>query len=120
MTPEEILHAALIADPAVSGYVGIKVFADIIEQDTERPVIVYQRTATEPKLTIHGTQYGSIVHIAVIVHAAERREEADAIASAVNAALTAASFWQTTQSGGFEPEISATSVEARYAFFDTS
>ena len=117
MTPEEILHAALVGDAAVSALVGRQVFADVIGQGAERPVIVYQRAGTEPQTTIHGVQYGAFVDILVVIHSAER-DEADAIAAAVTAALSSAKFWQTKQSGGFEPEINAKSVAVQYTCFD--
>lgn len=116
MTPEEILHTTLTNDPTVAGLIGTSLFADAIEACAVRPAVVYQRSATDPQMTMHGVHFASFVTIAVVVHA-DIRADADEIARAVHLALEPVGFWPVAQSAGFEPEIEASSVLMSFTYF---
>lgn len=84
--PEQVVRELLLADPAVSGAVGTRVYPLMVPERAPLPAITYQRISTVPIRDLHGVAY---VETRIRVTAwAERYGTARTLGEAVAAALT--------------------------------
>lgn len=105
MSAETALRALLIASTPVTSLVGQRIASDRIEQGATRPFIVYTRTASNPLTGIDGIVYQTLASIDLQCWA-DTRQEAEAVADAVTAAIRATPP-QTVpnRSGGYDPDL---------------
>ncbi len=102
MSAEETLYTALSNDAGVTALVGTRIHIDKRDQDEDRPSIVYQRTGTDPMMTIHGTVYAKTISIGIAC-IADTRAEAESVANAVESAVVP-EFSLTNRISDYDPE----------------
>jgi len=96
MSAESILYTILAADVGVTALVGTRIYPDLIPQGKAPPYIGYERVATDPIATIHGTILGTDAGM-VVACWAETRIQAEQIADAVAAAMQAGGHVYTSR-----------------------
>ncbi|MGL4480450.1 MAG: DUF3168 domain-containing protein [Aeromonas veronii] len=89
MSAESSLYAILTADAGVIALVGDRIYPDLIPEGKVAPYIGYERVATDPIATIHGTILGTDVGF-VVACWADTRLQAEQVADAVATAMQAA------------------------------
>lgn len=89
MSAETQLYALLSGNAGVTALVGTRIYPDLIPEEKDSPYIGYERVATAPIATIHGSVPGTEVGMAVACWA-ETRVQAEEVADAVEAAMRAA------------------------------
>ncbi len=103
MSAETDLRTLLIAAGAVTSVVSTRIYSDARAEGSSLPAIVYQRTGTEPVMTIHGTVAGekAIIEIACI---ADLRATADSLAALISPALSGTPFNYVDRRSEYDPE----------------
>jgi hypothetical protein len=86
---ETTLYSILSTAPGITALVGPRIYPDLVPQGIATPYIGYERVATEPITTIHGTILAQNARM-MIACWADTRIAAEALADAVAAAMQAA------------------------------
>ena len=106
MSASDALFALLSQDAEVGAIVGLaasaRIYPTAIPVDKDLPAIAYVESA-EPITTIHGTVVGEDVTLAIACWATTRTE-ADALATAVQAALVASGRVWSRRTQGFDEQ----------------
>lgn len=106
MSAESDLHAALVAAAGVTDLVVNRIYKYIASPTAELPLIVYERTSSDPTVTIHG---GPPIATEVIVSTsawARTRAQADALADAIELAMAQTGI-PTNRFGHYEEQADA-------------
>lgn len=104
MSAETALFTLLAASAGVGALVADRIYPDTAPQDVERPLVVYGRSGTDIERTIGGTVVATRTTLQVSCYA-DTRAGAEAVADAVDTALTTSAFDWVGRSGGFDPEV---------------
>lgn len=92
MSAENTLYSTLSGASGVTAIVGTAIYPDILPQDAEVPAVAFARTGTEFVSTIHAAApLGASVTLEISC-IARTREDADALADAVETAASAGGF----------------------------
>lgn len=96
MSAETALYAALSGAAPVTAIVALRIYPNEIPEEQDVPAIAYERVATEPFNTIHGTTVAETADFEITC-VAEDRDVADDLADKAKAALLAATFMFTSR-----------------------
>ena len=91
MTPEQHLYDTLTADAGVTGLVGTRIYRDESPEDVELPCLVASRIGSQTETLLSGVVAGEKVQQDVHCYA-QTRQETEALAIAVKAALGPAAY----------------------------
>ena len=104
MSAEGDLFGALSTHPGTTAIVGQRIYPEPRPAETGvLPAIVFQRSGTEPVMSIHGTVLGQRARMQVAC-LATTRTDCDTLAATVIPALVAAGFFYVDRTSAYEPE----------------
>lgn len=103
MSAETDLYALLSGAAGVTALVAARIYPDVLPEECAYPAIVFARASTAPILGIGGQVFGEDIGL-LIGCWAETRSAADAVAAAVEAALTGGVFTRGGREAGFDPD----------------
>lgn len=103
MTAESQFYTLMSTAPGVTALVGTRIYPDALPEERALPAVVFVRQSTVPLVGIGGQRFGDDIELSVACWA-ETRLAADALASAVDAAIAGTVFSLSARDGGFDPE----------------
>lgn len=117
MSPEAQFVAAMQADVDVIALVDDRLFGYVADPDTALPLIVYERTSSEPKTTIHSSVPFATQSVLSVSCWADQRADAEALADQVQIAMSQVGT-PTNRFGHFDPEVDAHAAVVDFEIWD--
>lgn len=118
MSVETSVFSVLSAAAGVSALVEQRIYPDVLPETTVYPAVVFARTRTDPVYSIGSVYFGADVGIQVGCWG-KTRTEADAVGSAVEAALRAAGMPHQGKQAGYDPDTDLFATVIDLEIFET-
>jgi len=106
MSAESITYQTLIDAPAVAELVAQRVYPDVAPQGEPLPLIVFDRSSSQPTYTIDGGLAAMAANISIACWASDRMD-ADQLAQVAADALQTAGCYSQDRRAGYDPETEA-------------
>lgn len=104
MTVESDFYTLLSGNAGVTALVGTRIYPDALPEESAYPAVAFARTRTERLIGLSGQIFGADVDLSVGCWA-ETRTDADAVATAVESALTGSAFVSAARSTELDPDV---------------
>ena len=121
MSVESDFYTLLSGNSGVTALVGTRIYPDELPEECDYPAVVFARTRTDevPYRTVSGQTMGADVDLAVSCWA-ETRTAADAVAVAIEAALSGTAFYRADRAAAADPETGLKATVLPVTTFATS
>lgn len=118
MAAEDALYTLLSGAAGVTALVSTRIYPDVLPEDCAYPAVVFARQSTEPYLGIGNQVFGTDVGLAIGCWATTRTS-ADAVAAAVEAALSGSAFLRRGRESAYDPETGLFAAQITAEYFET-
>ncbi|HNT63663.1 MAG TPA: DUF3168 domain-containing protein [Candidatus Desulfobacillus denitrificans] len=118
MAAEDALYTLLSGAAGVTALVAARIYPDVLPEECAYPAIVFARQSTEPYLGIGNQVFGADVAVAIDCWA-KTRTSADAVAAAVEAALSGSAFLRRGRNAAYDPETGLFATQIAVEYFET-
>lgn len=117
MTAETSLYSALDANVGLEALVANRIYPDVLPEGIAYPAVVFSRTKTDPIPSISGQSFGADVDLAIAAWGTTRTS-VDAVAAAIENALTNSGFVRVGRESAVDPESGLFAATLTYTFFE--
>ncbi len=119
MAAEASLYSLLTGTAGVTALVSTRIYPDLLPENCAYPAIVFARSNTDPLIGISGQVFGTDIELSIGCWAATRTS-ADAVASAVEAAIAGSDFYRVTRSAVADPDSGLLGTNVTVTLFETA
>lgn len=116
MSAETQLYSALSGLAGLTEIVSTRIYPDAIPEGKLLPAVVFMRASTTPTHTINGALICEDVRFSISSWA-QTREQAEAVADQIDAALTSAGNPKADRSSGFDSDVGLFAVTTEVDWF---
>lgn len=118
MAAEDALYTLLSGAAGVTALVATRIYPDVLPEDCAYPAVVFARTGTETYVGIGNQVFGADVQLSIGCWG-KTRTSVDAVAAAVEAALSGTAFLRTGRESAFDAETGLYAAQLGAEYFET-